>query len=393
MANTLLNASMITNRALQVLHQKLNFIGSINRQFDDQFGRDDLKIGSSLRIRVPNQFTVRTGSALSVQDMTENTVTLAVATQRGIDVSLTSQDLALNIFDFSQQYIEPAMAVLAANVEADALTMVNQVYNVASVAGSAQTIRNVWAARKILIDNLVPPDDDRNIRLNTQDNLDLLDQLKGVFNPQEKLSKQYSQGIIGKTGGFEFAENTFLSQFTPGARNTAYTVNGAGQTGASLVVQAGAGAMVVGDVFTYSGGFRVHAETKATTSVLQQFVVTVAYAGGAGTISVSPPIVTSGALQNVSASPANGAAMTFVGTASTPTGQSIAYHKNAFTFVSANLPIPDGVHFAKRAMQDGISLRLIREYDINTDRIPARFDILYGYAAIRPVMAARLFAN
>lgn len=393
MANALLNADVITNMALQILHQKLNFITSINRQYDDSFGNEELKVGNTLRIRLPNQYTVSTGAALSVQDVTETNTSLTLATQKHVDVSFTTADLRMKVVDFAAQYIEPAMAVLAANVENDALSMLNSVYNVASNVGSAQTWRNVMAARKILVDNLVPPDDSRQVRLNTQDNLDMLDQLKGIFNPQEKLAAQYTDGVIGKTGGFTFAENTFLSQFTPGARNTAYTVNGAAQIGASLVVQAGSGAMVVGDIFTIAGVFRVHGETKATQSTLQQFVVTAAYTGGAGTISISPSIVISGSAQNVSASPANGAAMTFVGTASTATGQSIAYHKNAFAFVTAPLPLPQGLHFASRKMQDGISMRLVRQYDINTDRIPARLDIYYGYAAIRPAMACRLFAN
>lgn len=393
MSNVLLNVNQITNAALPILHQKLNFVGSINRTYDDSYARSGAKIGSTLRIRLPNQFTTTTGPALSTQDVAENNTTLTVATQRHVDVNLTSAELTMNIFDFSQQVLEPAMAVLAAQIEADAMSMFTSVYNVSSVAGSAQTFRNVLNARKILLDNLAPPDSNQMCRLNTQDNVDLVDQLKGLFNDQTQIKRQYSEGVMGRTAGLEFAQNTIIPAFTPGARNTAYLINGASQTGSSLIVDTGSGAMVVGDVFTIAGVYRVHPETKATTTTLQQFVVTAAYSGGSGTISISPAIVTTGATQNVSAAPADNAAITFVGTASTATGQSIVYHRDAFAFATADLIMPEGVDFAKRAVQDGISLRIVRQYDINNDRYPCRMDVLYGYNAIRPQLAVRTFAN
>lgn len=393
MANTLLNVDKITNAALMILHQKINFIGSINRAYDSSFAVDGAKIGSTLRIRLPNQYVVRTGAAMVTQDVTEQNTTLTVANQKGVDVNFTTTELTMNIFDFTQQVLEPAVAVLAANIEADALNMATDVYNQVNGMGSAQTFKNVMQARKQLVDNLAPADDNRMIRLNTQDNVDLVDSLKGLFQDANNIKRQYTEGIMGRTGGFEFAENTFLSTYTRGAENAAYIVNGAGQTGASLVVSTGAGAGSKGDVFTIAGVFRVHPETKVSTGVLQQFVLTAAYAGGAGTMAISPSIVTSGALQNVSGSPANSAVITFAGTASTASGLSLAYHRDAFTFATADLIMPEGVHFAARKMVEGISMRIVRQYDINNDRIPARIDVLYGYKTIRPQLACRLAAN
>ena len=288
MANTLLNVNMITNAALAILHQKLNFIGSINRAYDDSFAKDGAKIGSTLRIRLPNQYTVRTGAAMVSQDVVENNVTLAVATQKGVDVNFTTTELTMNIFDFSQQVLEPAMAVLAANIESDALSMFTSVYNQVNGHGAAQTFKNVLLGRKALVDNLAPADSNRMVRLCTQDNVDMVDGLKGLFQSSTQIKRQYEEGILGTTAGFEFAENTFLTTFTRGAENGAYIVNGAGQPGSSLVVSTGAGAGVVGDVFTIAGVFRVHPETKSSTGVLQQFILTAAYAGGAGALSISP---------------------------------------------------------------------------------------------------------
>jgi hypothetical protein len=137
----------------------------------------------------------------------------------------------------------------------------------------------------------------------------------------------------------------------------------------------------------------VHPETKVNTGVLQRFVVTAAYSGGAGTISISPSIVATGATQNVSGTAADNAAITFDGTASTATGMSIAYHPDAFTFATADLIMPGGVDMASRAQKDGLSIRMVRQYDINADTLPIRLDILYGYACIRPQLACRLHAN
>jgi hypothetical protein len=390
--NTLLNINMITAKALVILHQKLNFIGSINRQYDDSYAQSGAKIGATLRIRNPVQYTVSSGPTLAVQNSVETNTTLTISAQKHVDFSFSSQELTLNIDDFSNRYIEPAIAVLAANVEADALSMLLSVWNQVNGQGNPQTFRNFLQGRKILLDNLAPQSKQWLARINTQDNVDVVDQLKGLFQSSQKIASQYTEGVMGYAAGFEWAENTFLNTYTRGAE-AGYLVNGANQTGASLVVGTGSGAGNAGDVFTIANVFRVHPETKASTGVLQQFVLTAAYAGGAGTMQISPSIVTSGAFQNVSASPANGAALTFAGTASTPTGQSVVYHPDAFTFATADLVMPGGVDMASRAQKDGLSIRVVRQYDINNDVLPCRLDILYGYAAIRPQLACRLAAN
>ena len=393
MANALLNVDQITNAALVILHQKLNFIGSINRAYDNSFAQEGAKIGSTLRIRLPNQFTTTTGAALSLQDVQETSTSLTVSTQRHVDTVFTSTQLALNVFDFSQQVLEPAMAVLAANIEADAMSMLKDVYNTVNGSGSAQTLRNMLQARKVLRDNLAPASM-YMARLDTQSNVDLVDSLKGLFQSSQKIKTQYEEGVIGQTAGFEFAENTLIPSFTFGARNTAYLTNAAvAQTGASLIVDTGANAVAQGDVFTIGGVFRVHPETKVSTGILQQFVCTAAYAGGAGTISISPSIVATGPYQNVSNGAADNQALTFLGTASATTQQTITYHKDAFTFATADLILPDGVHFASRKVQDGISLRVVRQYDINNDQLPCRIDVLYGYKTIRPQIACRVLSN
>jgi hypothetical protein len=392
MANAILTPTAVTREALRVLHQKLNFVGSITREYNDSFARQGAKIGDTLKVRLPNQFVVRTGPTLAAQDTTETSVNLQVQTQKGVDLNFTSIDLTLSLDEFSDRILEPAMAVLAANIEADAMTMYKDIWNQVNNQGQPTTFSKVLQGRKILVDNLAPLAG-RTCNLNTQDNVDLVDALKGLFNDQTTISKQNREGFMGRTAGFDFMENTLWPTHSRGAANGAYVVNGAGQTGSTLAVSTGAGAAVRGDIITIAGVYRVHPETKATTKDLQPFVLTADYAGGAGNLAISPAIVTSGATQNVSAAPANGAQITFAGAASTPHGISMAYQKGAFAFATADMVMPKGVDFAAREVFDGVSMRIVRQYDINNDKFPCRLDVLYGFKTLRPQLACRLANN
>lgn len=398
MSNSILTPTAVTRKALQILHQKLSFIGSINRTYDDSFAKEGAKIGTTLNIRLPNEYTVRTGATLSTQTTVEQSTALAVATQRGVDLNFTSVDLTMNLQDFSDRILEPAMAVLAANIEADALTMALDVYQTVPNIGAAITLNRVLTGRKLLTDALVP-NSDRTLLLNTQDNLDLVDGLKGLFQDSSTIAKQYRDGMVGVTAGFgTIYENTLLSSQTTGtaASATTYTINGAVTTnGASAaVVAVGATTFVRGDVFTVVGCNRVHPETKTDTGVLQQFVVTANYAGGAGTLNFSPAIFTTTGRQNVTAGGLpNGAAIVKVGGASAVYRPSLAYHKNAFAFATADLQMPEGVDFAAREVYDGISMRIVRQYRIGTDDFPCRLDVLYGFKTIRAQLAARILSN
>lgn len=386
MPNTILTATAVTREALRVLHQKLNFVGTITRDYDESFARQGAKVGDTLKIRLPNQYTVRSTATLAAQDTTETSVDLKVATQKGVDLNFTSVDLTMNLDDFSERILEPAMSVLAANIEADAMSMYKDVW---SQVGGATSFAKVMLARKALVDNLAPLNA-RTCNLNTQDNVDLVGELKGLFNDKTTISKQNREGFMGRTAGFDFMENTLWPSHSRGPTTGTVVVNGAGQSGGAVTVSGGTGAPNPGDVITIAGVFRVHPETKQATTALQQFVV----GSGATATSypISPAIVTSGAGQNVSASPANGAAVTIAGAANASYGLSMAYQKGAFAFATADLVMPRGVDFASREVFDGISMRIVRQYDINTDKFPCRLDVLYGFKTVRPQLACRLAA-
>lgn len=401
MANSLLTPTAVTREALRILHQKLNFVGSVNRQYDDSFAKTGAKIGDSLKIRLPNQYTVRTGATLSTQDTTETSTTLQIATQKGVDLNFTSVDLTLDLDDFSSRILEPAMAVLAANIESDALSMYKDVNFEVSDVGAALAYRDLLEGRKVMQDNLAP-DGKRTALLNTTDQLEIVDALKGLFNDQKQVGKQYRDGYMGRAAGFDFAESTLMPTHTTGTDDGTgdYLINGASQTGSTLTVDTGAGTFKKGDIIFVTGVNRVHPETKADTGKLMPFVVTSDVGTSATSIPISPALTASGASRNVSGSPADNAPIlkresdqsTGIG-ASADYTISMLYHRDAFAFATADLVMPEGVDWSARQTYDGISMRVVRNYDINNDKFPCRLDVLYGYKTLRPELACRLGFN
>lgn len=399
--NSILTATAVTRPALAILHQKLNFIGSINRQYDDSFAQSGAKIGDSLKIRLPNEYKVRSGITMDspIQDVVEASTTLQVASVKGVDLAFTSQELTLSIDDFADRILEPAMSVLAANIEADALTMYKDVYNVYDQDATAFALSSLLGGRKILGDNLAPPDS-RTAILSTDAAVKFMTDTKGLFQSSENIAKQYREGKIGMTAGFgNVYENTLLVPHTTGtsAKTTGYAVNGNQTTNgtSAVTVKTGANTFKAGDVVTFAGTFRVHPETKVSTGALQQFVVTEDYVGGAGNLKISPAIYTSGGRQNVTAGGfvADGAVVKVAAGASELMSPNLVFHKNAFTFATADLVLPKGVDFAAREVYDGISMSLVRDFSISDRSFPCRVDVLYGYKTLRPQLAARLHAD
>lgn len=400
MSNSVLTPTQVTRKALMILHQKLNFVGSINRQYDDSFAKSGAKIGDTLKIRLPNQYTVRTGALIAAQDTAEESVELKVQTQKGVDMNFTSDDLTLDLDDFSERILDPAMSVLAANVESDAMSMYKNVYNSVWNGASAATY-NKLLDNKVLLQRSLTPADGRTANLDPLTMVDIVKDTKTLFQDQKQISTAFKEGYMGRAAGFDFMENTLWPAHTRGAANGSYTTDTRtsalatdGTAYSSITVASGSGSWVVGDVFTISGVKSVHPESKVSTGVDQQFVITAASSGGGGTISFSPSIILGGAKQNVTTSLTSAtASITVLGSASTAVNTSLLYHKNAFAFATADLIMPKGVDFSAREVLDGISMRIVRQYDITNDKFPCRIDILYGYKAIRPQLASRYHNN
>lgn len=396
MANVNLTADMITREALAVLHEKLSFIGTINREYDSSFARSGAKIGNTLRIRKPAQYTVRTGSDIGIQDHQEESTTLAVSTQKGVDVTFTTDELTMSLDDFSKRVLEPQMAVLASNIEADVLTGVTKtIYNQVGTPGTTPAGTLVFGqARAKLNQFLAPKDNMRCVQMDSLTMASMVGALEGLFHESSQVSKAYLDGLIGRHAGFNWYENEKVYVHSNGA-DVVGAIDDLGATIASgdnsIPVDGFTAGLSVGSVFTIgtlgSGVNAVHPETKEDYGFLAQFVVT---AATTTLITFDPPLYSTGAKQNVSKLPADNEAVTASGALSTDYEQHLAYHRDVATFATADLVMPEGVHFASRQVFDGISMRIVRQYDIATDKIPCRIDVLYGYKTIRPELGCRI---
>lgn len=398
MSNTILTPTAVTREFLRILHQKASFIGTINRQYDDRFANSGAKIGDTLQIRLPNQYTVRTGAVMDVQDTTESSVTLQVSTQKGVDINFTSAELTLDLDDFSKRILDPAVSVLVSNVENDMISNVyKDVHTVVDNNGAACSYKKLLEGESWLTKNLAPMGD-RSAMLHPQAHADMLDAWSDLFNDPKEISSQYRTGLIGRAIGFDFYRSTHMPIHTTGTEDGAsetIQVNGVNQTGSTITVSNGSSkTLAKGDVVSFVGCNRVHPETKEDTGELMRFTVTEALGSSGTSLKISPAIVTSGATQNVTASPTNSQAIVkYFGGASSAVDTSLLYHRDAFTFATADLIMPKGVDFAAREVLDGVSVRIVRQYDINNDRFPCRIDILYGYKTIRPELAVRVHNN
>lgn len=395
MANTILTPTKVTRKALMILHQKLAFIGTIDRQYDSSFAVDGAKIGSQLKIRLPNKYITGVGTDITPQDTTENSETLTVATQRHVPMSFLASELTLSLDDFSERILDPAMSVMAAVTERDAFNMFLEVYQQVGTPGSSPNALLTFLQAGARLDNSLAPRSNRAIQLPPLDSATLIDALKGLFNDTTAISKQYRDGIMGRTAGFDWYSNTLTARMTNGNKVTGVTVSGASQVGSSIVFGgvANLDTFKKGQVFTMAGCFEIHPETKEATGRLQKFVVTADTTSSTTTVTVpiEPAInVTATGQQTVSASPTNGGAVVFDGTASLVYDIIGTYYKNAFAFVTADLLMPKGVHFSSREVLDGISMRIVSQYAVLSDKIVTRVDILYGYKAIRRELACRV---
>lgn len=398
--NSLLTLTQVTRASLVILHQKLNFVGGINRQYDDQFAKSGAKIGTQLKIRLPNKFVTRSGATFTANDISEQNTTLTVATQKGIDMSFTSAEQTLSIQDYTDRFIEPAMAQLAATIEADALTMILDVYQtVDNQVSTSMQIATVIAARQKLADALAPMGE-RTGLLTTQDTSDVLNNIKGLFQESSQIAKAYRAGVLGTISTFDFYESTLLANLTSGTHSASSTMIAldtivpATATSTLNVGQSTAmGTFVKGDVFTIATLNRVHPESKADTGVLQQFVVTATTTQGTtAAVSISPPITMSGAYQNVISTAISGQAIVKLANTSRSLRQSLFFHKDAFAFVSADLVVPKGVHEAAREVFENISMRMVTFYGGSDDTFGTRLDVLYGYKTIRPELATKVWS-
>lgn len=412
-ANALLTPNIILREIYAIMHQSSNFISNTNRQYDSRFANKGAQIGQTLDVRLPPKYTVRTGNIMSQQNLVERKVTLPIATVKGIDLNFGQQELTFSIEMFSENILKPAITQLAASVEADALSMYKAVPAYAGTPAALVDYRSFQNAGRYMTEALTPVDGSRKMIMDPQTRVDFSDAVKGLFQSSDAIDKQYVEGVVGKTAGFTVYENTIMPAHTPGTFNgtlsttiTTTAQSGFDGTGNAYTTSFGipfdvttSYSLNVGDILTIGGVFDVHGETKTAYGTLKRFTVLTATAGTTtGTVTVTPAPILSGAYQNVSTAIADNAAITVLGSVTgagtagrTIYGQNLAFHKDAFAFVTADLEDPSQYGaWGARAVQDGLSMRVWRQGDIINGNFPARVDICYGYVPIYPEWATRL---
>lgn len=413
MPNAIITSSIITNETLRILHNESAFLGNINTEYEDQFANKGMKAGSVVNVRQPVQYTIRDGATINIQDVNETTVPITMEAEFGIDWAFSDYDLKLSIDEFSKRYLAPAAKRLAAELD---LRIATRFYRgVANFSGTPgtpiSTAQSVLDAAVLLDNAACPRTDGRMLALTPLSNSKLVGGMSGLFNDQATQGKQLKSGMMATNLGMDFIMSQNLPTHTVGGLGGTPLVNGANQglinsgstdnpsaATTSLVTDGWTAAIANrlkrGDVLTIAGVFAVNPETKVSTGVLRQFVATTdAASDGSGnlTVAIYPAIIAGGAYQNVTARPADNAAITILtGTASTSYGQNILFHRDAFTLVTADMELPRGMDMAERAVEDGVSLRFIRGYDITNNRRICRFDLLAGYGLLRPEWAVRV---
>jgi hypothetical protein len=407
MANTLVTPSIFAKAAVRVLNNELVMANRVYRAYEKEFDKNvnGYKVGQTISIRKPAQFTVRSGNVASIQDVTEGSTSITVGTQKGIDFKLSGVELTMNISDMADRVIRPAMVRLANQIDQDVHSLFTNVWNVVGTPGNAiSTFAGFMAGVRRLNEGDVPSDD-RAAIISPADHASLLSQQTALFLTGPA-GDAYRKGQLGSIAGID----TYMTQNAPvlttGTRTNG-TVAGANQnvtySGAQAnsytqtLAVAGLGAsgtVAAGDVFTIAGVFAVNPVTKAAYSNLQQFTVTAAATAdgtGAATVTISPAIISSGAFQTVSATPANAAVVTWSGAANTSFTQNQFIHRNAHALCVVPMELPPGSVGAARESFEGLSVRVVPYYDGTNDVSNWRLDVLYGVRTIDPRLAARVY--
>lgn len=408
MANSILTPTMITREAARILHQECNFIGNVNKQYDDRYAQDGAKIGYTLNVRMPSKYEVRTGATLSAEDHVERSTPLTVQSQYGVDVNFTTAELTMELDDFSERFLQPAMAQLAAKIEGDALAVAyKRVFNYTNATTNGLlTYRRFQQNGKNLTNELAPKGD-RSAILTPDSVVEFNDAVKGLFQDSGSIKKQYKEGMMGRTGGFDVYENTLLPSHTTGTLAGSPVTNGTalgtGTTANTWVSQTDLvidGATTTtdlnaGDIITLSGVYEVHPELRTNTGRLRRFVVqSDVTATDNATVTVKPGLIygSGNAFQNCvlsGVSDTDNLTITLIGAVNSQFKQDLFFHKDAFIFGSADLiDVSQFGAWGARAVQDGISIRIARQYDINNDKLPCRLDVLWGFAELYPELAS-----
>ena len=414
MANQLLTRQEITRESLMVLENNLKILPNFYRDLDVEFGKKGGKIGDTIYVRKPPRAIGRDGQAYSPEGMTDTQAPVTINQQSGVDFEFSSAEKFLSLDEFKSRYLNPYGIALANKLDLRCGQTAQQ--NTANHVGTPGTTPGLSSSDAFLIyaqagqkiDEMgFPLTVDRRMIITPKMRVGWFDFAKAFFNPTDALSKQYKTGQVSNALGYDWFVDQNIPVQTIGLLGGTPAVNGAGQTGTSLITNGWSNninpLLNVGDVISIAGVFAVNPQSRLTTGSLQQFVIqALATSDGSGnsTLTIYPALVPTGQFQNVSASPASGALINVYDTAAAgqsalsglSTPQALLFEKQAFAFVSFPGDVPDGVDmgYEERAPEVGVSLRFVRIFDGYRDVWVNRFDVYYGIAPLYAEGACRV---
>ena len=412
-ANTLLTISMISRDAAMVLGNTLDLAKRVNRDFDSDFGVKSAQIGQTINVRRPIRPTVRTGSVVDIQAITETYSPLSFTNPVGTDYALTSQELTFSVEDYFDKVVEPSVTRIASEIESQGQALIGKFYGAVGTPGTALTggasgtaLPAITKALALLNKNLAPNESGRKTLLNDPDfNGVLATSNLTYFHPGAEVSKMYTSGYQGDFSSFRVFMNQLVQSHTNGTYGgtpvVASTVPSNSTWGTSSTLStsgwsSGATTLNAGDIFTIAGVYMVNAQTKQTIATLQQFVVVnqVSDTAGAITMTISPAVVTTGGFQNVSRAPASGDAITVLGASGVTTQNALAFDKDAIMLATKEL-MPYSVGLGKTTTDDQtkIPVRVQQMPDIRTNQEILRFDVMTAWATLYDQLGVRICTN
>jgi len=408
MANTIVNSDWVTMETAMYFVNSLRGVAQFDRRYSDEFVQSGAKVGDTVRVRLPQLYEVSEGEELQIQNLLDRTVNVILNRRRHVGFGWSSTQATTDLDEIRQRYVQPAAEHLASTYDRVSLADVyKSVYNAVGTLGTVPNAALTYLQAVVKILDFAGPDNGLVAVLTPLSNATISSSTSTVFHPGSKIGENWSKGQFAdeQLGISKWFTDQNTPRFTSGAATTASTplVNGASQTGSSIVTDgwgSGATSLVKGDIVTLAGVYAVNPVSKESTGALHQFVLTanISDTAGAVTLPISPAIVTSGALQNVTAGPADNAAVTFWsmapgGTqAATVSGQNLVFHPQAFASVMADLVMPNGGARGTRvnSKQINVAMRYVEQFQITTDQNLNRLDILFGSAPIQERMACRV---
>lgn len=401
MSNTTLTADIVARAAVMQLDNNLVMANKVFRGYETDFSDtvNGYEVGRTISVKRPNDFEVRDGAVVNIQDSTEGKFSITVDQQKGIDFSFTSQELTLDIKDLSERVIKPAMIQLANKIDTDLFALYKDISNWVGTPGETINSNQDFSKMPERLDEMSVPQSMRCAVMAPADHWGLIGAQTALLN-DGLVGSAYTKGSLGNIGGVE----TYMAQNVPihtvGSDVTTVTVNQSIVTGTTTyaatkdsdqqTMTIAGGTLNAGDVFTIADVNAVNAVTKADLGFLKQFTV-VSYSSN--TLVFSPALIWTGAHQTGAIASGvtdlNTKAMVFKGTAATGYRQNMTFCPEAFAFVAVPMISPPGAVDVGRRSYKNTNVRVIPGYDHTNDKSTWRLDVLYGVKTIDQRLAVR----